>query len=67
MGIARGTLDAFVELARDKIPRGAKRSLRDNNVVQSQVAQSRGAARAARAFLWVRSKTSPARSSAPAV
>ena len=24
-GIARGTLDAFIELARDKIPRGARR------------------------------------------
>jgi alkylation response protein AidB-like acyl-CoA dehydrogenase len=51
MGIARGTLDAFVELARDKIPRGAKRSLRDNNVVQSQVAQAEARLGAARAFL----------------
>ena len=40
LGIARSTLDAFVELARDKIPRGARRTLRDDNVVQSQVAQS---------------------------
>ena len=40
MGIARATLDAFVELARDKIPRGGRRTLRDNNVVQSQVAQA---------------------------
>src|SRR6516162_8125829 len=30
MGIARGTLDAFIELSRDKIPRGARRTLRDN-------------------------------------
>jgi alkylation response protein AidB-like acyl-CoA dehydrogenase len=51
MGIARGTLDAFVELARDKIPRGATRSLRDNNVVQSQVAQAEARLGAARAFL----------------
>jgi indole-3-acetate monooxygenase len=50
-GIARGTLDAFIELARDKIPRGAKRTLRDDNVVQSQVAQSEARLRAARAFL----------------
>jgi indole-3-acetate monooxygenase len=52
MGIARATLDAFVELARDKIPRGAKRTLRDNNVVQSQVAQAEARLGAARAFLF---------------
>jgi indole-3-acetate monooxygenase len=51
LGIARSTLDAFVELARDKIPRGAKRTLRDNNVIQSQVAQSEARLGAARAFL----------------
>ncbi len=51
LGIARGTLDAFVELARDKIPRGAKRTLRDNNVVQAQFAQSEARVGAARAFL----------------
>jgi indole-3-acetate monooxygenase len=51
IGIARATLDAFVELARDKIPRGAKRTLRDNNVVQSQVAQAEARLGAARAFL----------------
>jgi alkylation response protein AidB-like acyl-CoA dehydrogenase len=44
-------LDAFVELARDKIPRGVKRTLRDNNVVQAQVAQSEARLRAARALL----------------
>jgi alkylation response protein AidB-like acyl-CoA dehydrogenase len=51
LGIARRTLDAFIELARDKIPRGAKRTLRDNNVVQSQVAQSEARLKAARSFL----------------
>jgi len=51
LGIARSTLDAFIELARDKIPRGAIRTLRDDNVVQSQVAQSEARLRAARAFL----------------
>jgi len=51
LGIARSSLDAFVELARDKIPRGARNTLRDNNVVQSQVAQSVARLRAARAFL----------------
>jgi indole-3-acetate monooxygenase len=51
LGIARGVLDAFVELARDKIPRGAQRTLRDNNVIQAQVAQSEARVGAARAFL----------------
>jgi alkylation response protein AidB-like acyl-CoA dehydrogenase len=51
LGIARSALDAFVELARDKIPRGARRTLRDNNVIQSQVAQSEARLSAARAFL----------------
>jgi alkylation response protein AidB-like acyl-CoA dehydrogenase len=52
IGIARATLDAFVELARDKIPRGARHTLRDNNVVQSQVAQAEAKLGAARAFLF---------------
>ena len=52
MGIARGTLDAFVELARDKIPFRGGRTLRDNNVVQSEVAQSEARLRSARAFLY---------------
>jgi alkylation response protein AidB-like acyl-CoA dehydrogenase len=51
LGIGRGALDAFVELARDKIPRGAKRTLRDNNVIQAQVSQSEARWRGARAFL----------------
>src|SRR6267142_5066546 len=51
LGVARSALDAFVELARDKIPRGAKSTLRDNNVIQAQVAQSEARLGAARAFL----------------
>jgi alkylation response protein AidB-like acyl-CoA dehydrogenase len=51
LGIARSALGALISLARDKIPRGAKRTLRDDNVVQSQVAQSEARLRAARAFL----------------
>jgi alkylation response protein AidB-like acyl-CoA dehydrogenase len=51
LGIARSTLDAFVELARDKIPRGAQRTLRDNNVIQAQVSQSEARLCGARAFL----------------
>jgi alkylation response protein AidB-like acyl-CoA dehydrogenase len=39
-GCARATLAAFIELARDKIPRGARKTMRDNNVTQRDVALS---------------------------
>ena len=52
MGIARSTLDAFIELARDKVPFRGKKTLRDNNVVQSDVAQSEARLRSARAWLY---------------
>jgi alkylation response protein AidB-like acyl-CoA dehydrogenase len=51
LGIARRFFEAFVELARDKIPRGARHSLRNDNVVQSEVAQSEARLAAARAYL----------------
>ena len=51
LGIARGALDAFIVLARDKIPRGARGTLRENNVVQSQVAQCEAKLRSARALI----------------
>ncbi len=51
MGIARSTLEAFVELARDKMPFRAAGALRDNHLIQSQVAQAEARLRAARAFL----------------
>jgi alkylation response protein AidB-like acyl-CoA dehydrogenase len=51
LGIARGALDAFIELARDKIPRGQRKTLRENNVIQSQVAQSQARLASSRAFL----------------
>jgi alkylation response protein AidB-like acyl-CoA dehydrogenase len=40
MGCARSTLTSFIELARDKIPRGARITMRNNNVIQSQVGQA---------------------------
>lgn len=52
MGIARRTLDASIELARDKVPFRGQRTLRENNVVQSQVAQAEARLRSARAFLY---------------
>jgi alkylation response protein AidB-like acyl-CoA dehydrogenase len=51
LGIARGALEAFIELARDKIPRGARNPLRQNNVIQSQVAQCEARLRSSRAFI----------------
>jgi alkylation response protein AidB-like acyl-CoA dehydrogenase len=51
LGIARGALAAFLELARDKIPRGARNPLRQNNVVQSQVAQCEAKLRSAGAYI----------------
>jgi alkylation response protein AidB-like acyl-CoA dehydrogenase len=37
-GCARSTLNSFIELARDKIPRGARVTMRNNNVIQRDVA-----------------------------
>ena len=51
LGIARGTLEAFIELARDKIPRGACNTLRENNVIQSEVAQCEAKLRSSRASI----------------
>jgi alkylation response protein AidB-like acyl-CoA dehydrogenase len=51
LGIARGTLEAFIELARDKIPRGARNTLRENNVIQSEVAQCEAKLRSSRASI----------------
>jgi indole-3-acetate monooxygenase len=39
-GIARGALDCFIDLARNKVARGYKGPLRDNAVVQSNLAQA---------------------------
>ncbi len=50
-GIARGALDCFVEIARNKVARGTKSPLRDNAVVQSGLAQAEVNLRAARGFV----------------
>jgi alkylation response protein AidB-like acyl-CoA dehydrogenase len=50
-GIARGALDSFVEMARDKVARGTKGPLRNNAVVQSNLAQAEVNLRAARGFV----------------
>jgi alkylation response protein AidB-like acyl-CoA dehydrogenase len=51
LGIAKGAFDAFIEIARDKVPRGAKGTLRENNVIQSQVGQCEARLKSARAYL----------------
>jgi len=51
MGAARAALDAFVELARNKRPRGSAAALRDNAVVQSEVGLAEARLRSARTFL----------------
>jgi alkylation response protein AidB-like acyl-CoA dehydrogenase len=51
MGIARSSLDAFIELARDKEPRSSKRLVRDSALVQFQVAQAEAQLGSARVFL----------------
>jgi alkylation response protein AidB-like acyl-CoA dehydrogenase len=51
LGIARTTLDAFMEIARDKTPRGAKRRLNENNLIQFQVGQAEARLRSARMFV----------------
>ncbi|HEX5453718.1 MAG TPA: acyl-CoA dehydrogenase family protein [Stellaceae bacterium] len=51
MGIAKGAFDAFIAIARDKVPRGSQGTLRQNNVIQAQVAQCEARLNSARAYL----------------
>ena len=51
LGIARGLIDAFLELPATKTSRGAAKPMRENNVVQAQLAQSEAKWHSARAFL----------------
>jgi alkylation response protein AidB-like acyl-CoA dehydrogenase len=51
LGVGRASLDALIELARDKVPWRAAGTLRQNNVVQSEVAQAEAKLSAARAWL----------------
>jgi alkylation response protein AidB-like acyl-CoA dehydrogenase len=50
-GVARSALDYFIDIARNKVPRGGKSPLRDNAVVQSGLAQAEVSLRSARAFV----------------
>ncbi|MGH7112370.1 MAG: acyl-CoA dehydrogenase family protein, partial [Stellaceae bacterium] len=52
LGIARASLDAFIALARAKVPFRTARTLRDDNVVQAETAQAEARLRTARAYLY---------------
>jgi indole-3-acetate monooxygenase len=51
LGIARGMIADFTELATEKVPRGARQRLCENQVIQSQRAQAEARLGSARAFL----------------
>jgi alkylation response protein AidB-like acyl-CoA dehydrogenase len=51
LGIARRMLDGLVALAKEKTPRGFKRTLRDSAVIQSQVGYAEAQLQSARLFL----------------
>src|SRR5215468_7804376 len=51
LGIARGMIADFTKLATQKVPRGARERLCENQVIQSQLAQAEARLRSARAYL----------------
>ncbi len=51
LGLARTSLDAFMTLANSKMGRGGRGLMRDNSVIQSEVARVTGGLNSARAFL----------------
>ncbi len=51
LGIARATLDAAIELSRQKTPQGLS-AMRENNAVQGLIGRTEASLRAARAYLY---------------
>ena len=51
LGVARATLDAAIELARQKVPQGLG-AMRENNAVQGLIGRTEANLRAARAYLY---------------
>jgi alkylation response protein AidB-like acyl-CoA dehydrogenase len=49
-GIARGALDAFVELASERVPRGMRVPLRERRLAQEAIAEAETRLRSSRAF-----------------
>jgi alkylation response protein AidB-like acyl-CoA dehydrogenase len=60
LGIARASLEAFIALACDKIPFRARRTLREDNVVQRETALAEARLRTARAYLYQSLETTTA-------
>ena len=52
LGLARGLLEAFIELAKAKVPQKQSKTLRDSPVIQVQVAQAEAKLGSARMYLW---------------
>ena len=52
LGLARGLLEAFIELAKAKVPQKQTKTLRDSPVIQMQVAQAEAKLGSARMYLW---------------
>ena len=52
LGIARSSLDFFIELAAEKTPKGGIKVLRENAAVQAQVGLAEAKLRSSRAFLY---------------
>ena len=51
-GIARAALDAFVELASERVPRGMRGPLRERGFAQESIAEAETVLRSARAFVF---------------
>jgi len=51
LGIARAMLDACISLAKEKTPRAARHSLKDNHLIQFQVGEAEARLRAARNYV----------------
>ena len=51
VGVARSLLDAFIDLAKEKTPRGFKTALRDDGATQLELGYAEAQLRAARTYL----------------
>jgi alkylation response protein AidB-like acyl-CoA dehydrogenase len=51
LGIARAMLDACISLAKEKTPRAARHSLKDNHLIQFQVGEAEARLRSARNYI----------------